>query len=375
MPCPLGSIMNPETGKCILAHGDVAKDLIKRGVIYLDQDPSVIQRMYYPRQPRPPAPVPSQYGYPRPPVPSQYGYPRPPVPQLPQRFLQPCELGKERNPETGKCRKIQRKTVKKPLTPAQAQAQAPAPVPRPIQIPKQRQPSGTTGKATVAPFLDRDSILRWSFNNCKNTIDPVTKKPFAAQQNLTDMIRLHTGTCTLASGLHSKVSAEHKAGRIATIPGDPQTHLIIDDFNVLRDAMRRTNPAYRIPGHKHTPPPPEWRLYIASDNFSGPDFVSIVFLDITKGKHTPTGIQYPIDSIRINMGFLPIHVPNASCSLDVLIERIKQVQIAGKLLVPVAGGWKPIAGFPFKKEDWKHNASAKMNKLCEELTKALSSFF
>ena len=188
------------------------------------------------------------------------------------------------------------------------------------------------------------------------------------------MIRLHNGTCTLASGLHAKVVAEHKSGKIATVPGDPTTHLVVDDYNALRDAMRRANPSYRVPGHKHTPPPPEWRLYIASDNFSGPEFVSVAFLDITKGKQGPHGIQYPVDSIRIHMGYLPIYVPHASCSLDTVMERIKQVHVAGKLLVPIAGGWKPIAGFPFKKEDWKSNAAAKMNTLCDTLTKALHTF-
>jgi hypothetical protein len=345
MPCPLGSFVNPESGKCVLASGSVAKDLIKRGVVnpyFPPQNPG----MYYP-------------GYPQKPVVQANPPVYPPVKPIIQK---PCELGKERNPETGKCRKIQKMTVKR-----NARAYAYPPVGQKQKI--------STGKATVAPFTDRESVLNWAFSNCRNTIDPVTRKSFASQPYISDMIRLHNGTCTLASGLHAKVAAEHKSGHIATIPGDPHTHMIVDDFNALRDAMRRANPSYRVPGHKHAPPPSEWRLYIASDNFSGPDFVSIAFLDITKGKQGPHGIQYPVDSIRINMGYLPVHVQHASCSLDVVIERIKQVHVAGKLLVPVAGGWKPIAGFPFKKDDWKHNSAAKMNKLCDDLTKALNTFF
>ena len=334
MECPLGSFRNPITRKCIRIGGDVAKKLAKH------------------RFPGVPGPQvqPSPYPYP-------YGYPV-------QPRVQPCPLGKERNPLTGRCKAIQNKTIKK----NSPYKYAPTEVKKPVLQAK-------SGRAIVAPFLDRDSTLRWVYSNCKNTVDPITKQPFTSQPFLTDMIRLHNGTCTLASGLHSKVAADHKAGHLATVPGDPQTHMILDDFNVLRDAMRRVNPSYKIPGHKHTPPPPEWKLYIASDNFSGPDFVSVVFLDITKGKQGPYGVQYPVDSIRINMGFLPINVPNAPCTLDVIIERIKRAHMAGKLLIPIAGGWKPIAGFPFKKEYWARDAPAKINKLCNELTKAMTTFF
>ena len=377
MSCPLGTFRNPETGKCILVHGEVAKDLVKRGIVnpYLLGPALAFAPQVQPMQPMQPVQqAPVQYKSPCANKICELGHTCNPitgrcrklyrntVKQPIGRFVpalqvkgpclnKVCGLGQECNPYTGRCRKIQeRKTVRHPYVSGKGQGQ---------------------GQAQVAPFLDRESILGWAYANCRNTIDPITKKPFASQSQLTDMIRLHTGTCTLASGLHAKVAAERKAGRIGTIPGDPQTHMTADDFNALRDAMRRSNPAYKVPGHRHLPPPPEWKLYIASDNLSGPEFVSIVFLDITKAKHGPHGVQYPTDSIRINMGYLPIHV-SSSCSLNTLIERIKQVHMAGKLLVPTAEGWKPIAGFPFKKEDWKHNATQKMEKLCFELTKALN---
>jgi hypothetical protein len=43
--------------------------------------------------------------------------------------------------------------------------------------------------------------------------------------------------------------------------------------------------------------------------------------------------------------------------------------------MPVAGGWKPVGGFPFTKKYWETERAAKFSRLCRELTKALTTPF
>jgi len=169
----------------------------------------------------------------------------------------------------------------------------------------------------------------------------------------------------MAAPLDAKIAAEHKAGVVATVPGDPHTHLTLADFDALRDSMRRRNPSYKIPARKHQPPPPTWQLYIASDNRSGPEFASVLFVDVTKGIHGPLGVEYPADSVKVDLGFIPLG--GETCSPQMVVDLLLRLTASQRLLVPVAGGWKPIAGFPFAKKDW---TKGRWEKLCADLQKA-----
>jgi hypothetical protein len=213
-------------------------------------------------------------------------------------------------------------------------------------------------------------MLAWLTDNCSNDRDPLTGQRFltAHPEYLQQAIRLHERTCTTGPALNAKVTAEHRAGDIATIPGDPSTHMTLDDFKALRAAMRRRDPAYKIPARRHQPPPENWQLYVASDNRSGPEYASIMFLDVSKAEQTPEGIEYPMTAVRMDLGFIPvIETPGASCSTQTLVDLIKHVNEKNRLVSPVAGGWKPNAGFPFKKGYWEHDRAAKLSRLCREL--------
>ena len=189
-------------------------------------------------------------------------------------------------------------------------------------------------------------------------------------QSLQEVVRLHNRTCVQAPQLDRYVSGEHKKGNLAAIPGtqEPMTH---DDFRALRDTMRRTNPGYKIPGRRHMPPPATWKLYIASDHRSGPAFVSVLYIDSTQVRQQ--GV-IPTEAVRADLGFIPLQVPDATCTPQMIVDMITHLSQANRLLEPVAGGWRPIAGFPFKKSHWTGpEAATRLNRLCRDLTHAVSS--
>jgi hypothetical protein len=223
--------------------------------------------------------------------------------------------------------------------------------------------------------MDKPTILGWASAQCKNDRDPITGQHFASADTaaLQDLIRLHDRTCAMSGPLSAKIAVEHKAGLVAKLPGDPSSYLTIDDFKALRDSRRRHEPGYKIPGRKHQPPPPNWQLYIASDNRSGASFASVLFVDTTKVIDGPTGPEYPADSVVIDLGFIPLDVTGALCSPQMVVELVQRLTTANRLLVPVAGGWKPIGGFPFTKKYWATDIKERFGKLCRELTRALTT--
>jgi hypothetical protein len=217
--------------------------------------------------------------------------------------------------------------------------------------------------AAVAPdTMDRAALTRWAATECPTNPSFVNAETSALRQ----LIRLHDRTCMFAPQLNSHIASEHQAGRIA----DTMT---LDDFKVLRNAMRRTDPAYKLPDRRHQPPPTSWQLYIARDERSGPDFVSVLYVDVNRGYRTETGmIVYPSTAIRVDLGFLPIDIPaEARCDITVLVNVIRLLAESNRLLVHVGGGWKPIAGLPHTKAHWTTDRVTKVNRLCRDLMRPL----
>jgi hypothetical protein len=193
-------------------------------------------------------------------------------------------------------------------------------------------------------------------------------------ETLQTLMRTHDGHCTLAPALNRHIHTAHRAGKVAALPADPSTHMTLDDFKALRETMRRQDPAYKIPGRRRQPPPPSWQLYIASDRRSGPEFASVMYVDTTKGRRSQYGMEYPPDSVRIDLGFIPVSVSaDAICSPKTVSEIIAHLADMNKLLIPVAGGWKPVAGFPFKKSYWEQDRAARLGRLCQDMAKVLAS--
>ena len=298
---------------------------------------------------------------------------------------QPCAPGQNRNPATGRCIKMTGRTYKR-LYPSVAPAPFPqAPrlaatllPPAPLR-PRRESTEGPTrlpvGTAQPAPLGDPAATQSWIRDNCKNKRDPISGIAWtdADTTSLQDVIRLHERTCTLASGLNNAVKAEHKVGKPATVPGDPTTTLTLDDFKALRTTMRRRDPAYKLPRRSHQPTPANWQLYVASDNRSGPEFASVLIVDVTKARATPTGFEYPTESVKIDLGFIPaIPVPGALCQPQMLVQLLDQLAKNNRLLEPVAGGWKPVFT-PRGKAYWGPDRTEKIGRLCRDLTRALTT--
>ena len=336
MYCPQGKIVNPLTGKCIDAGGHIAHNLAKKGYI-ADYEVRPYEARRVTRRQR--------------------------APRLILAESTVCKEGYVRSQKTGRCIKISGKTYKRLQPVANAIRRTNS----------EGRIALTTG---IAPLAARETVLNWTRTNCKNDKDPYTGIPFASADTnaLQDIISLHNRTCVLSGPMNDKVAADHKAGQVGTVPDDPTNHLTLDDFKALRDSIRRKNPGYKIPRRKHQPPPPSWQLYVSPDNRSGPDFASVMYIDTTKIIQTPQGIQYPMDSIKVDMGYIPMQMSGAVCDPQMVGELLSRLATDNRLLTSVAGGWKPIAGFPFTKKYWMSpDAKERFSKLCRELTKALTS--
>ena len=381
MSCPPGTVLNPRTLRCVRVTGRKAQELVRQGNIadYFGR-PQVYQQYRQRRRTYKAPRAHSIYG------PIQAANPLPVA----------CPPGSQRNPSTGRCIRVGGKTYKRMYRPQQQQQQVPLyqqqqqQQPQPLfpprvrlnqnQIRRRTSSNGPlklpVGTASVAPLVDRPSLNAWIAENCRNDKDPLTSTPFATVDTptLQDVVRLHDRTCTFPVPLNAAVEQQHKKGNVATIPGDPNSNMTLDDFTALRNSMRRRNPKYKIPGRKHQPPPPNWKLYVASDNRSGPDFASVMFVDVTKVVQTAAGVQYPVESVVLDLGFIPLTITGALCSARTVVDLLQQLTGANRLLTPVAGGWKPVAGFPFRRSYWSApDATERFNRLCRDLTKALAN--
>jgi hypothetical protein len=399
MSCPTGTVFNPHSLRCVRVTGRRAQELVRAGNIEpvefrwrpppvaLPQPPVApvfppIYRRKTIRAPRLRAPVAAANLFA---VPRAGGIDRRARLLGRHLFRTPtegrvptCGPGEELNPQTRRCIKVGGRTFKRiynpppPILQVARRTLNSAPAPYVSEGPL-RLPLGT---AAVAPLGDRPAILGWAAENCKNAVDPLTNTVLvnADTTALQELIRLHDRTCTLATPLDRQVATDHKAGRISTVPDSPTQPLTLDDFRALRDAMRRRNPAYKIPQRRHAPPPPEWQLIITQDRRSGPDFLSVAYVDVTRGIRTPTGIEYPPEAYRVDLGFLPMRTPTgAQCSAQMVQDLLMRLSRSNRLLVPVAGGWKPPAGFPFAKSHWQHAHRAdRFTRLCKDLAKLLT---
>jgi len=384
--CPPGTILNPRTHKCVKATGRVARQLLAAGDIGEANVAVASNRSHRRRTSRAGVGIAAAFGVMEPGRRST---------RTTRKYYNECGPGYERNPATGRCVRIGGRAHRQRYAPAvttapslfaaspgEASRLPPLPQPKPKAASQRRElsegsPVSPLGTAAVAPLDAPERIQEWVIMNCNNAADPLTGIPFAdaSPSNLQELIRLHTNTCTFAAPLHAKVVAEHKAGKVATLPEDPTSHLTLDDFRALRDAMRRKEPGYKLPSRRHQPPPPEWQLYISQDNRSGDEFASVMFVDATKAFETSKGVVYPVSSVMIDMGFIPVtlHGAPALCAPQLMVTIIKRLADDNRLLTPVAGGWKPIAGFPFTKQYWATDRAAKFSKLCRDLTRALTS--
>lgn len=377
MSCPPGTILNPRTYRCVRATGKLARNLARAGNIgeaeiaaaaVYAPPPAERRRTLRRGRNAVAAPVVFYGNAPRPAA-VMYQQQAPKPPAEPMR-LRGCPPGSVINPSTGRCITVGGRVYKQlfPAPPPEVPRIAPrrATSEGPVALP--------AGQPAVAPLGSRDLMANWTAGNCRNRTDPLTGRAFATadESYLSSVIRLHNNTCTAAPALHAAVASAHKAGRIASLP-DSADPLTLADFKILRDAMRRREPGYKLPARRHQPPPPEWQLYVASDRRSGPEFATVAYVDITKARRTVYGIEYLDDAIRVDLGFIPITPPaGAICSAGMIVDLIDRLAKENRLVVPVAGGWKPAHGFPFTKTYWGQQKAERFNRLCKDLARAVS---
>jgi hypothetical protein len=395
--CPPGKLRNPISSRCVKLTGRKARELYEGGVI----DYGAPQQQYRPverpfdlvaafagrrsssetrRRPR------YQEQVAPAPVPYYAAALKPAEPRIDVR-AQPCGptgfggTRRVRNPKTGRCVTIGGRVFNQIHGVTGPVLVQPSRYPPTAQMIKPRRPS-SEGRPdlplhapAVAPLADRPTILGWATGNCKEPRDAITGIPFRNMDAtaLQQLVRLHNRACTLAEPLHTKVAAEHRAGTIATLPDDPTTQMVLADFKVLREAMRRTNPAYKLPARRHQPPPSNWQLYINRDARSGPDYMSVMYVDTLKARMTPTGVEYPPESVRVDIGFIPAK-PSAGalCDIELIVETLKRLAESHRLLDPIAGGWKPVVG-PYTKAHWTRDAATRLSNFCRQLIRALTT--
>ena len=416
MYCPAGYILNPRTRNCVKASGRVAQGLVRRGdvnPIYAPPGPGRRATVRRPRATgyratgyRAPAPAPApaygygpSYGAPATGYGPSYGAPA-------AVYIEPpCPYGQERNPQTGRCVKIGGRTYKKVRGPAPAPTYGAA---APAYGQQHRVATEPYIRSMLAPMTDQASIVGWTRAQCKNQVDPLTGRAFVSQDtaSLQQLVRLHNRTCVSSTALKRQVDADRSRGITSVIPGtyDP---LNATDYESLAASQRRggaptgpsygpaygaptgygapapsygapTGPSYGFPttaapglGRGKAPRPPEWQLYIAQDTRSGPDYASVLIVDVTKAKTTAYGTEYPHESIRVDLGFIPVTgTQGAACTPQTLVDRIQRKDKKGALIFldPGSGRWKPIAPVPLLKTFWTTGRAAKLGQICSALT-------
>jgi len=337
MYCPAGYVLNPISRRCIIASGKTAAELIRRGDIApIYTGPPNRLRVTI-KNPRAPAAI----------------------------YMQPpCDYNQERNPRTGRCVKIGGRTYKKLGG-------------RDVQ---RRIATEPYVRSALAPLTDRHGILEWTRASCHNQVDPLTGQPFVSQDtaSLQKLVRLHNNTCASSQALNRQIYIDRVEGRPTDIPGTYEP-LNSADHNAIASSQGRVTgalgnpyafPTTAAPVVRRAPRPAEWQLYIAQDARSGPEYASVLIVDVTRARVTAYGTEYPQESIRVDLGFIPVSGgPGPRCTPQTLVDRIQRKDKKGALtfLDPASGRWKPIAPFPLPKTFWTSSRAAKMAQLCADL--------
>jgi len=398
MYCPAGYVLNPRTRHCVIATGKTAADLVRRGNIAPIVGAAAVARRtvkrpavarYGPARYGPTGYGPTGYG-PTGYGPAAAGYgpagygpaaagygPAGYGPAAPAAIYvePPCPYGQERNPHTRRCVKIGGRTHKK-LRPAY---HPPAYHPPAYH---RRVATDPYVRSALAPLTDRAGILDWTRSQCRNQVDPLTGRAFVTEDTpaLQQLVKLHTNTCSSSKALHRQIYIDGVEGRSPVVPGS-FTPLTPADHAAIRASQGRTGappPPYGFPTTaapvagigRRAPRPSEWQLYIAQDARSGPDYASVLIVDVTKARTTAYGVEYPAESIRVDLGYIPVTGgPGPTCTPQTLVDRIQRKDKRGSLIFldPASGRWKPIAPFPLLKTFWTSSRAAKMAQLCSDL--------
>jgi hypothetical protein len=119
---------------------------------------------------------------------------------------------------------------------------------------------------------------------------------------------------------------------------------------------------------KETKLPSNWKLYIATDDRSGPAFASVMIIDVSRIVRTNGGIKYPPESVKFDLGVIPVNV-SGQCSPQRLVDLIQRAFEMNRLFKG-SQGFVPVSGFPFSKQYWsgtRVEIIMKMNNLCNSL--------
>ena len=385
MYCPAGYVLNPRTRNCVLATGKTAASLVRRGNIAPVYGVAAVRRTAKRPAYR------QQYGQPYGQAYGQaYGQPQAYRPQGPQQqrppapaaiYMEaPCAYGLERNPRTGRCVRIGGRTHKK--------LRGPAPGPHRLGPQAYQGRVGTDPyiRSSLAPLTNREGILNWTRSQCRNQVDPLTGRAFVSEDTtaLQQLVKLHNNTCASSKALNRQIYIDGVEGRPSTIPGSYEP-LSSADHAAIRASQNRVAapqlqgppPPYGFPTTaaplgqgRRAPRPSEWQLYIAQDARSGSEYASVLIVDVTKARTTAYGVEYPADSIRVDLGYIPVTGSQGSaCTPQTLVDRIQRKDKRGALIFldPASGRWKPIAPFPLLKTFWASSRAAKMAQLCSDL--------
>ena len=108
-----------------------------------------------------------------------------------------------------------------------------------------------------------------------------------------------------------------------------------------------------------------WKLLITR---ADSDFVSVLYVDESMAYQGPYGKEYPANSVRIDLGFVPINIREGQHLLN-LIGRLAN---ANRFLIAKPGrGWAAVGGFPFTKQYWHTDTARKIHQLYTDLRQKL----